>query len=149
MSHREPTDIHGWFGLSYANYLVMPRALLQSMPEEWQLRFTPMLDEFMDAFDHLESRQYKVLTGKWCYLSDLSEADLKSLGVTTSCEDDPQSSGHDPEDGCTPGDCCYYLDGEELDHHTASVFVPGPDPVPHYQRGRTHVPRADELAVTS
>src|SRR5688572_2062061 len=33
--HREPQDIHSWFGLSYANYFVAPRSLLQSMPEAW------------------------------------------------------------------------------------------------------------------
>jgi len=30
---RPPCDIHTWFGLTYANYLVLPRTLLQSMPE--------------------------------------------------------------------------------------------------------------------
>lgn len=38
--------IHGWFGLSYANYLVMPRSLLQSMPDDWQERFVALLDEW-------------------------------------------------------------------------------------------------------
>lgn len=49
MSHTQPNDlapavhqadhfhpgyqaVHRWFGLSYANYLIMPRAQLQSMP---------------------------------------------------------------------------------------------------------------------
>ena len=41
----EPLDIHTWFGLTYANYLVLPRTLLQSMPEDWQHRFTALLEE--------------------------------------------------------------------------------------------------------
>lgn len=39
-------DVHGYFGLSYANFAVFPRALLQSMPEEWQERFVRMMIEF-------------------------------------------------------------------------------------------------------
>ena len=38
--------IHLMFGLSYANYLVLPRSLLQSMPDEWQDRFVDCLDEY-------------------------------------------------------------------------------------------------------
>lgn len=38
--------IHGYFGLSYANFLVLPRSLLQSMPEEWQERFVMLLNEY-------------------------------------------------------------------------------------------------------
>jgi phosphoenolpyruvate carboxylase len=42
-------NIHHWFGLTYSNYLVLPRAVLQSMPEEWQERFVAMLDELEEA----------------------------------------------------------------------------------------------------
>ncbi len=37
--------IHTWFGLSYANYLVLPRATLQSMPDDWQEEFVLLLEE--------------------------------------------------------------------------------------------------------
>jgi hypothetical protein len=56
-------DIHHWFGLSYSNYLVLPRAVLQSMPEAWQARFVGMLDELRKAAEqaHLESpSRYRV-----------------------------------------------------------------------------------------
>lgn len=56
----EPTDIHEWFGLTYANYLVVPRSVLQSMPEEWRLRFTAMLDECHALFGHLDWPDYEV-----------------------------------------------------------------------------------------
>lgn len=39
------TDIHTYFGLSYAHYLVLPRSVLQSMPEEWQHKFVELLEE--------------------------------------------------------------------------------------------------------
>jgi hypothetical protein len=42
--------IHTFFGLSYANYMVLPRLILQSMPEEWQEKFVSMLNEMFEAF---------------------------------------------------------------------------------------------------
>lgn len=46
--------VHDWFGLSYAAYLVLPRLVLQSMPDEWQERFTSMLNELEEKHaDHL------------------------------------------------------------------------------------------------
>ena len=42
--------IHTWFGLTYSNYLVLPRSLLQSMPEEWQARLVVLLEEMETHF---------------------------------------------------------------------------------------------------
>lgn len=42
-------DVHLWFGLSYSNYAVLPRTLLQAMPGSWQRRFVGLLDELADA----------------------------------------------------------------------------------------------------
>lgn len=41
----EHEPVHAWFGLTYSNYLVEPRALLQSMPVDWQRRFVRCLRE--------------------------------------------------------------------------------------------------------
>lgn len=38
-----------FFGLSYANYLTAPRALLEQMPNEWQ-------DQFADLLEQLDAR---------------------------------------------------------------------------------------------
>lgn len=57
---RGDVDIHAWFGLTYANYLVLPRSVLQSMPEEWQHRFTAMVDEAHDTFPDLDWPSYRV-----------------------------------------------------------------------------------------
>ena len=56
-------DIHTWFGLSYAQYLTIPRTVLQSMPMEWQERFVGCLREIGGAW---------VPDGKtyWCTLRD-------------------------------------------------------------------------------
>lgn len=37
------------FGLSYSNYLVLNRSLLQSMPVKWQKHFVACLEEFEAA----------------------------------------------------------------------------------------------------
>lgn len=44
-------DVHGFFELSYASYLVLPRSLMQSMPGEWQERMVACLEEMDAHFD--------------------------------------------------------------------------------------------------
>ena len=51
---RKNGPIHDWFGLTYANYLVLQRSLMQSMPVEWQERFTACLSELDAAYVHLD-----------------------------------------------------------------------------------------------
>jgi hypothetical protein len=48
MLDNEP--IHGWFELSYAAYLVLPRSVLQSAPVEWQRKFVECLNELEEMF---------------------------------------------------------------------------------------------------
>lgn len=45
--------IHEYFGLSYANYLVMPRGVLQSMPDEWQEKFVELLNQIPETIDEV------------------------------------------------------------------------------------------------
>lgn len=60
-TYREEGAIHLWFGLTYANYLVLPRTLLQSMPLAWQERFVGCLGELEAAFGHVDqANQYMV-----------------------------------------------------------------------------------------
>jgi hypothetical protein len=44
-------DVHTFFSLSYANFLVVPRCLLQSMPLSWQHEFTALMDELDAHFE--------------------------------------------------------------------------------------------------
>lgn len=53
-------DIHTWFGLTYANYLTLPRSVLQSMPAEWQQKFVAMLCELQEKYGHLDWPDYQV-----------------------------------------------------------------------------------------
>ena len=43
--------IHTWFELSYAQYLTVPRSVLQSMPTEWQARFVACLEQLDAAIE--------------------------------------------------------------------------------------------------
>ncbi len=43
--------IHEWFELSYAQYLTIPRSVLQSMPAAWQARFVACLEELDATID--------------------------------------------------------------------------------------------------
>ncbi len=52
--------IHLWFELTYANYLVLPRAVLQSMPDPWQAKFVALLEEMQAAYGHLDWPAYAV-----------------------------------------------------------------------------------------
>lgn len=47
----EREKIHDWFELSYAQYLTIPRSVLQSMPDDWQERFVELLEELDEAID--------------------------------------------------------------------------------------------------
>jgi hypothetical protein len=48
--------IHDFFELSYCSYLVLPRSVLQSMPEEWQRKFVKMLNELETEFSPVPSQ---------------------------------------------------------------------------------------------
>lgn len=58
--------IHGWFGLTYAQYLTIPRSILQSMPVDWQRRFVDCLDELNEMFDWMpeQGRYFVRLKGE-------------------------------------------------------------------------------------
>lgn len=123
--------IHKHFGLSYANYLVIPRTFLQSMTPEWQAQFVALLKVMEEAFKHVSQADvYDVTAGKEDLLRDMTESQLFAAGVEVSGDDD---LGHGP-------DTKYHRisDGEGLDGDSYG-FRPGKDPVPHYNRGRTRV----------
>lgn len=43
--------IHEWFELSYAQYLTVPRSIMEAMPVEWQRQMTQLLTELDDTFN--------------------------------------------------------------------------------------------------
>lgn len=45
------SKVHNWFGLTRARYLVLPRSLMEGMPDEWQEKMTALLDEMRETYD--------------------------------------------------------------------------------------------------
>jgi hypothetical protein len=86
----DPEPIHAFFSLTYANYLVLHRSFLQSMPLEWQQQFVPLLEQLEQAAQGWAERE---------------GVELPSFQVTAKA-----------------------IGGRYIK-----------DPVPHYNRGRTHL----------
>jgi hypothetical protein len=120
---RTSGPIHQYFGLTYANFLVIHRARLQSMPLEWQQRCTVLLEELQAAYATQPETDFEVTTVIDHYVEDLTAAEMQVLGITAE----------DPDED--PGGVPSYTDrhGNRLDGGS-HVGVPIPDPVPHYRR---------------
>lgn len=121
--NHERESVHLWFNLTYANYAVLHRTLLQSMPDEWQARFVQCMQELDNAYAHLKVPSFKIETGHWHYPDDLSDEKLTALGWEYS---DNREEIFDPE-------------GKAWSPHQECVFIPCDDPIPHYERGRAYV----------
>ena len=81
----EPID--EMFGLSYANYYVAPRSVLQSMPVEWQKKFVAMVEELNESIDWVRSDcQYHVITTE--HVDLCWEEDLEYTVTKFSYDDD-------------------------------------------------------------
>jgi len=65
--------IHNHFGLSYAEYLTIPRSALQSMPKEWQKRFVQCLAEIDQTIECSPAEGYE-------YRVQLYKVDLDGIG---------------------------------------------------------------------
>ncbi len=68
-----PDLLWNWFGLSYASWLTLPRVLMQSMPDDWQLRMAQLLQEYSDTWDIPEADWMETAvsgkkSGKFCKL---------------------------------------------------------------------------------
>jgi hypothetical protein len=134
---QERDAIHRSFGLSYANYLVLPRTLLQSMPDQWQAQFVALVDDLHRTFAHVKQADaYEVTPGRDCYVKELTDEQLARIGITPAKEDDLDE---EDEPGVAAEPRLYWdRDGNEVSEHD-HVLWPEPDPVPHYNRGRTRI----------
>jgi hypothetical protein len=63
----DPSPVHSWFELSYAQYLTIPRSVLQAMPHDWQCRFSACLSELDNAIDWRpkDGRYWVTLLPEW------------------------------------------------------------------------------------
>lgn len=47
-------ELWGWFSLSYASWLTLPRVLMHAMPDDWQMKMAELLREWDDTWKGLE-----------------------------------------------------------------------------------------------
>lgn len=145
---QHPTDgpIHDWFGLSYCNYQVLHRTLMQSMPLDWQQRMVACLTELRDAFEHLPQPEvFDVKAATEHIVNEMTGAQLEEAGVEADWYDEPVPEDLGPFDLAEwraehekDAPTYYDRDGNELDPHSR-VLLPAADPVPHYNRGRAYI----------
>lgn len=147
MSNTTDGPIHTWFSLSYSNYLVIPRTLLQSMPAEWQERMVACLTEMQGAFEHVpQAEVYEVKAATEHIVNEMTDAELKRAGIVADpYRGEEPPAGLDEEDLDewrekyeAPEGPSYSRGGMELNPHER-VLLPVADPVPHYNRGRTYI----------
>ena len=148
MTSTHPTDgpIHEWFSLSYANYAVLHRTLMQSMPTEWQERMVACLTELQDAFEHVpQAEVYDVHAATEHIVNEMNHDLLEEAGIEADWYDEPVPEDLGPFDLAEwraehekDAPTYYDRDGQELDPHER-VLLPATDPVPHYNRGRTYI----------
>lgn len=120
--------VHGYFGLTYANYQILHRSLMQSMPLPWQRQMVALLHQLDAAYEHLDRPDsYIVEPARDSYYNELTPDEMQRLDVTVE----------ERSEGWT------YYDRDGVEHAGSDrvlVPLPGGDPIPHYNRGRTRVP---------
>jgi len=62
--------IHGYFELTYAQYIAIPRSVLQSMPVEWQRRFVECMQELDDTIDWRQNYLVYLRDNKGRFMND-------------------------------------------------------------------------------
>ena len=147
MTDTATEPVHTWFGLSYSNYLVLHRTLMQSMPAEWQQRMVACLREMDTAFEHVpQPEAFRVEAATEHLVGELDTDQLETAGITETEYDEPVPEDLGPFDlsewreehaKATP---TYHHDatGREMDPDER-VLLPAVDPVPHYDRGRAFI----------
>ncbi|WP_228981393.1 hypothetical protein [Streptomyces sp. DH12] len=121
--------VHRYFSLSYANYLVLPRTLMQSMPGEWQAQFVHLLKQLDETFEGApQAEAYIVQAAVEKPAYDLDVQERQAARVSVNSDQDDTMYTHRSLVGETTE-----VGPDDL------VLVPVADPVPHYNRGRTRV----------
>jgi|SRR5580704_3077701 hypothetical protein len=146
LHNRTDGPVHLWFSLSYANFLVWHRSHMQSMPLEWQQRFVDLAEELDAAYrDQPAAPGFDVTPVEWTAVSELTDDQMRQLGVTTGDDEDGEWDGVSDREW---RERVYYLKGGQEVQGYHEVAIPAADPVPHYNRGRTYLtPDEDAIAA--
>lgn len=104
-------------------YAVVPRSLAEAMPLPWQQQMRHLLEEFHQAFGHLQWPVYRVVPSRYERLVDLDDDQLAEVGCTVEVGDD--------------GELEYHMrDGRRItDPENHQVLVSCLDPIPRQQPG--------------
>jgi hypothetical protein len=73
---------------SDANYVVLPRSLVEAMPLPWQQHMAYLLSEFHQAFSHVTWPIYRVQPSRHEKLTDLDEEQLAEVGYLVEIDAD-------------------------------------------------------------
>ncbi|MFD4572070.1 hypothetical protein ACFWNK_01935 [Streptomyces sp. NPDC058417] len=148
--NRMSGPVHDWFSLSYSNYVVANRALMQCMPLDWQHRMVACLEQLRTAFEDVpQAEGFRVEAATAHEVSDLTEEQRKQLGITEDWyRGETPPEGLDAEALCEweaqhedpEGPAYHDRDGNELDGHQR-VLLPAVDPVPHYRHAPYIAPK--------
>lgn len=86
------TPVHDYFTSTRpgadANYVVLPRSLVEAMPLPWQQHMTYLLSEFHQAFAHVTWPIYRVQPSRHEKLADLDEEQLAEVGYLVEIDPD-------------------------------------------------------------
>lgn len=138
-------DIATWFSLTYSNFLVLHRVLLEHMPRWWQVDFVTRLEQLHAAYSHLEHHEgYEVHPCRYATPGDLDADQRKALGITSTLDDFPPPPENPTKeefdayeaayDRARDAEVFYDASGTELERWQR-VPIRVPDPIPHYRRG--------------
>ncbi|HEY1970595.1 MAG TPA: hypothetical protein VGH89_21760 [Pseudonocardia sp.] len=114
------------------DYLVVPRALAQSMPLRWQQELIGLLADLHDAYRHLNWPEYRVVPSRQEVLTNLDEQQLAATGYIADLD---------------AGGELVYLDADERPVErpdTRLVLAPISDPIPAASAGRVEPLAADD-----
>ncbi len=112
MIHQDSDPIHGWFGLSYNDHLVLDPVRTALLPAPWHLEMAAMLDRLTRSFPDInpDGVETVALAAEASEYGELSDNQLQQLGITAEDSCDHDSCNHDPddEDDCDDPDPTFY-----------------------------------------
>lgn len=132
------TPLHDYFDATRpgadANYVVLPRSLVEAMPLPWQQHMTYLLSEFHQAFSHVSWPIYRVQPSRHEKLVDLDEEQLAEVGYLVEIDPD--------------GEVVYRDRSGRLVAKPAetTVLVSCLDPIPPPRSARADAPRPGPVA---
>lgn len=90
--HRPASPLHEYLRVPHpgtsANYVVLPKSLVEAMPLPWQNAVAQILQEFHQAFAHLDWPEYRVVPSRKEKLVNLDEEQLAEVGYLVEIDVD-------------------------------------------------------------